>query len=263
MQYYVHNSNLNQYTPLNNSHNRQQGAVSWLLLLFAVALIIVSVIISIFVYKHAYQKGYHDANKEAKIVTDGIEMNADGLKSIQLENEILKNEADTAKQERDITLNNLIELRKRIDELKITNLQLKQTNKLYGKSIARQGGIPLQIIGAKIEPLPENAFEYRFDVLKLAKDGKSRTLKPRIELLNSTSFVNIPVKPSRYDIAGVARIRGRFIMPEGFSPKQLRLKLKAGDENLEQIYNWKLGKRKNNIPLSLSEVPETDQRPIN
>ncbi len=234
----------------------------WLFVLFAIALVITSVIISTFVYKHAYRKGYHDANKEAKILADGIEMNADGLKSIQLENEILKNEADTAKQERDITLNNLVELRKRIDELNITNLQLEQTVELYGKNIARQGGIPLQIIGAKIEPLPENAFEYRFDVLKLAKDGKARTLRPRLELLNSTSFVNIPVKPSSYDIAGVARIRGRFVMPDGFQPKQLRLKLKTGDERLEQLYNWRLGKRKNNMPLSLAEIPNTDQKPI-
>ncbi len=81
-------------------------------------------------------------------------------------------------------------------------------------------------------------------------------------ILYSTSFVSVPIKPKTYEINGVARIRGRFTMPEGFTPQQLRLKLSAGSEDIEQLYNWRLGKRKNDIPLSLAEVPNPDQRPI-
>lgn len=241
----------------------QHGMTSWLLLLIAIALVVVSIIVSTFVYKFAYRKGYHDSNEASKVTTDGVELNADGLKNIQLQNRFLKKEANTAQQERDITLKNLADLHDRVEKLTVTNLQLKQTNELYGKNIARQGGIPLQIIGAKIEPLPENAFEYRFDVLKLSANGRTLKLRPQMELLNSTSFVDIPIKPSNYDIAGVARIRGRFVMPDGFVPRQVRLKLKAGGDSIEQLYNWKFGKRKNNVPLSLAEIPETDQRPIN
>lgn len=235
---------------------------SWLLVLFAAALVIVSIIVSTLSYKFAYRKGYHQANKEASVTADGVAINAEGIKSIQLENDVLQNESDTAKQERDITLSNLTELRKRMEELETTNLQLQQTLSLYSKNISAQGGIPLQVIGAKIEPLPEDAFEYRFDVLQLTADGRTQTLRPRIELLNRTSFVEIPMKPTTYDISGVARIRGRFVMPEGFTPLQVKLRLRAGEENIEQLYNWRFGKRKNDVPLSLAEVPEPDQRPI-
>ncbi len=248
--------------PNNKMNDNKPKLTKKLLPIFAITLIVVSLILSIFVYKLAYRKGYHDANRETKILADGIEMNTAGLKNIQLENEILKNEADSALQERDISLNNLVNLRKRMEELSITNAQLKQTIKLYAKNLSVQGGIPLQVIGVKIEPLPEQAYEYRFDVLQLAPDGKTYTLYPKIDLLNSTSFVSIPIKPKTYEINGVARIRGRFTMPEGFNPQQLRLKLSAGNENIEQLYNWRLGKRKNDVPLSLAEVPHPDQRPI-
>ncbi len=258
-----------QFTKTTKSHHisshskkNQQGITSWIMVLFAVALILVSIIVSTLTYRFSYRKGYHEAIEEAKISSDGVELNAEGLKSIQLENEIIKNEAEAAKQERDITLKNLADLRTKLEEQTVTNLQLQQTLDIYGKTIAKQGGIPLEIIGAKIEPLPENAFEYRFDVLKLAKDGAPRTLRPKMQLLNDTSFVEIPLQPSSYNIAGVARIRGRFIMPKGFRPLQVKLILSAGGEELEQLYNWRFGKRKNNIPLSLAEMPDTDQRPI-
>ena len=31
-------------------------------------------------------------------------------------------------------------------------------------------------------------------------------------------------------------------MPEGFEPKQIKLDLKAGSEDTEQLYNWQVGK---------------------
>ncbi len=250
------------HKPHSNFKNNQQGQVRIVLALFGAVLLIVVLTVSNFVYKIAYEKGYDSSNKETKILTDGIEMNTEGVKSIQLENKVLKSETEAAKQERDISLNNLVEMRERVKKLQTSNAQLQQTIDIYGKNIMSRGGIPLQIIGAKIAPLPEGAYEYRFDILQLTKDGKVQELKPSIKLLTKTSFVSIPLEPSSYEIKGVARVRGRFVMPKGFTPSQMQLNLTAGSEELEQVYNWKLGKRTNNLPLSLAEIPDTDDSPI-
>src|SRR5699024_2733595 len=115
-----------------------------------------------------------------------------------------------------------------------------------------------QVVGAKMEPLPENAFEYRFDVAMLAKDGHQHRLKPTLTLLDEDNLVDVPLEPSTYDIKGIARIRGRFVMPKGFSPKQAKLNLESNGQEVEQIYNWQLASPVEKMPLSLSEIPETD-----
>lgn len=65
-----------------------------------------------------------------------------------------------SKGERDISLANLATLRMDIQELKVTNLQLAQGQEFLTTSLAKKGGMDLQVIGAKIAPLPENAYEY-------------------------------------------------------------------------------------------------------
>ena len=51
-------------------------------------------------------------------------------------------------------------------------------------------------------------------------------------------------------------------MPDGFNPMQVKLTLSADGQEVEQLYNWRLGKRKDNVPLSLAEIPKTNERPI-
>ncbi len=122
--------------------------------------------------------------------------------------------------------------------------------------------MPLQILGAKIEPLPENAFEYGFDVGMLSEDGQAKNLKVTLTLQNKDDFVEVPLDPARYAIEGIERIRGRFVMPTGFKPLQVKLSLEADNQKIEQLYDWKLGARVDSMPLSLSDLTEVDRSPI-
>lgn len=128
--------------------------------------------------------------------------------------------------------------------------------------MVEQGGVALKVIGSEIGSLPENTFEYRFDVAMIDVSGRSVRMVPRLTLLNATSMVEIPLEPSSYDINGVANIRGRFVMPEGFSPRQMKLELVAGDQKIQQLYDWQVGKIISDAPASLSEADGADNRPI-
>lgn len=256
-------SRLSKLSPLSPPNSlRHWGMMTGLLSLFAIAILAVALLVAVFAYQFAYKQGKLDSMTESEVTADGKRLTTQSLQDIKLQNDILRTEADTAKQERDISLTSLSQLRQELEELQITNEQLQQSVDIFHRRIADSGGIRLQVIGAEIEPLPENAFEYRFDVLMVNKNGSSTPLTPTLNLLTDTSFVNVPLKPSRYQINGISRIRGRFIMPDGFNPMQVRLTLSADGQEVEQLYNWRLGKRKDNVPLSLAEIPKTNERPI-
>lgn len=76
-------------------------------------------------------------------------------------------------------------------------------------------------------------------------------------------MVEIPLKPSTYDVQGIARIRGRFVMPEEFEPKQIKIELTAGTEHTEQLYDWQVGKvigvNEGEDMSTLSDRPISDQ----
>jgi len=110
--------------------------------------------------------------------------------------------------------------------------------------------------------LPENAFEYRFDVGMVDRSGQTKKLTPKLTLLDDVNMVEVPIEPASYDINGVARVRGRFIMPKDFKPKQIKVELAAAGQNIEQVYDWQEGERLDNLPYSLAETPNTDDRPI-
>ncbi|MGP5177012.1 MULTISPECIES: hypothetical protein [Psychrobacter] len=186
----------------------------------------------------------------------------EALEDLRLSHKIATNQAATAKQELAISLANIKELRENQQELTVENRQVSQLNELYADVIRDKGGMPLQVIAAKIEPLPENAFEYGFDIGMLASDGKAKRLKPTLTLLNDDDFVEVPLDPPVYTIEGIVRIRGRFMMPSGFRPLQVKLSLQADGQQVEQLYDWKLGDRVDNMPLSLLDLPEVDESPI-
>ncbi|WP_434353842.1 hypothetical protein VH441_02105 [Psychrobacter sp. HD31] len=242
--------------------NQQKGDTFTVFILFLIALMVVALLVAIFAFQIGYSSGFKSIESENDVVINGQLVTARSLEAIEEQNKQFKTEADVAKQERDISLDNLKSLRVKLTDLETNNLQLQRTVEMFSSSIAKQGGIPLQVVGAKIEPLPENAFEYRFDVAMVNENGEYTQLVPKLTLLNNTSFVNIPLSPSTYEIKGISYIRGRFVMPEGFKPVQLKLSLSAGDQTKEQIYNWRLGKKKADMPMSLSQVPDVNNRPI-
>ena len=81
-------------------------------------------------------------------------------------------------------------------------------------------------------------------------------------LQNKESFVEVPLDPAYYAIEGIVRIRGRFVMPTGFKPLQVKLNLEADDQEVEQLYDWTLGDMVDSMPLSILDLPEVDQSPI-
>ncbi len=246
----------------NNIGSHQQGASTLVLALFVVAILVTAIVGLVFGHKLGYQRGFHSMQNEAQQAIINSSEASKELEDLRLSNKIATNQAATAKQELAISLANLTELRDNQQELTVENRQVSQLNELYADVITDKGGMPLQVLGAKIEPLPENAFEYGFDIGMLSADGKAKRLRPTLTLLNDDDFVEVPLDPASYTIEGIVRIRGRFMMPSGFKPLQAKLSLQAGGEEVEQLYDWKLGDRVDNMPLSLLDLPEVDESPI-
>lgn len=249
--------------PISNAIKNAQTGASTLVLALFIATILVTVTVGlIFGHKIGYQSGYHTLKAETQQAMDSGQMSSEELKELRLSQKVLSNQVATAKQELTISLNNLDELRESQRELDIENRQVGQLNELYAQVISDKGGMPLQILGAKITPLPENAFEYGFDVGLLSKSGQSKNLNVTLTLLNDDDFVEVPLDPARYSIKGIIRIRGRFVMPANFKPLQAKLVLEADGQEVEQLYDWTLGEMVDSMPLSLVDLPEVDQSPI-
>lgn len=242
--------------------DRQQGASTLVLALFVVAILVTAIVGLVFGHKLGYQRGFHTMQTEAKQAIINSSEAQKSLEDLQLSHKIATNQAATAKQELAISLANLKELSESQQEVTVENRQLTQLNELYAEVIRDKGGMPLQILGAKITPLPENAFEYGFDIGMLGRDGQAKRLRPVLTLLNNDDLVEVPLDPDSYMIEGIVRIRGRFVMPQGFRPLQAKLTLQAGGQTVEQLYDWKLGDRVDNMLPSLLDLPEVDESPI-
>lgn len=232
-----------------------------LLALLLLALALVALIGGVIGYNLGQQQGHHAATTAMKGEM-GEALTPEMIQSLRLENDILKTETTTLTQERDISLNNVNLLRDEIEALKLNNAQLMQLNDVLSQEVVKDGGIPLGIVAAQIAALPENGYEYRFDVAMMSKDGKPKKLTPTLVLLNETSMVEVPIKPASYEVHGVAHIRGRFIMPEGFHPQQMKLTLSADGKKKEQLYDWRVGKVIDNAPSRLAEVSAISAHPI-
>ena len=242
--------------------HQQRGASTLLLALFVVAMLVTAIVAVLLGHKLGYQSGYYSQESEHKQAAVTSKQATTELKDLRISNRVLSNQAATAKQELTISLSNLEELRQAQRDLQVQSSQVTQLNELYANLISEKGGMSLRVLGAKIEPLPENAFEYGFDVGMLSEKGKAENLAVSLTLQNGDDFVEVPLEPTSFSIQGIVRIRGRFVMPAGFKPLQVKLNLKAGNQQLEQLYDWTIGDMVDNMPLSLVDLPEVDQSPI-
>lgn len=240
----------------------QRGASTLLLALFVVVVLVTATVGLLFGHKLGYQRGFHSMQTETKQAMINSSEATKELEKLRLSNKIATKQSATAKQELAISLANIKELRENQKELTVENRQLSQLNEAYAEIVVDQGGMPLKILGAKIKPLPENSFEYGFDVGMLSSDGQAKRLQPTLTLLNDNSLVEVPLDPAVYTIDGITRIRGRFTMPTGFRPLQVKLNLQADGQKVEQLYNWSLGASVDNMPLSLLDLSEVDESPI-
>lgn len=242
--------------------SKQTGAASWILALFAAAIMLTVIVGLILGYNLGYKRGYHALEAENKKAINSSQMTVQELEEMRASYKALSNQVAVAKQELTISLNNLDELRENQKELSVENKQLNQLNEVYAEALSEEGGLPLQVLGARIEPLPENAFEFGFDVAMLSRDGQAKRLNATLTLLNDDDFVEVPLDSASYMLEGITRIRGRFVMPENFKPLQVKLVLTADGQEVEQLYDWTLGDRVDSMPLSLIDLPEVDQSPI-
>lgn len=240
----------------------QQGASTLVLALFVVVVLVTTTVGLLIGHKLGYQQGFHSMQTETKQAMINSSEATKELDKLRLSNKIATNQAATAKQELEISLANIKELRENQQELTVENRQVAQLNEMYAEVISDKGGMPLRILGAKIKPLPENAFEYGFDIAMLSSDGQAKRLKPTLTLLNDNSLVEVPLDSETYTIEGITRIRGRFTMPSGFKPLQVKLNLQAGGQQVEQLYDWSLGANVDGMPLSLLDLPKVDESPI-
>ncbi|TWV83555.1 hypothetical protein [Moraxella sp. VT-16-12] len=216
---------------LNVKHER--GSIQQILLLFVVALILVAMVMAVFGYKIGHKQG---SSKAGTVVVQSEEQ------SNTQELDKLKKQLETVTQERDIGLSNIENLETQNEVLTTQNLQITQFNALLLDSVAKAGGVPLRVLASEIASLPDRTFEYRFDVAMVDRSGKAVMMTPKLTLLNATNMVEIPLKPATYEINGIARIRGRFVMPDEFEPKQMKISMQAGNQNTEELYNWQVGK---------------------
>lgn len=235
---------------LNFKHER--GSIQQILLLFVIALILVAMVMAVFGYKIGHKQGESQA-QTVVVAQDDEQTNTQ-------EFEQLKKQLETTVQERDIGLSNIEALEEQNETLTTQNLQLTQFNGVLLETVAKAGGMPLKVLGSEIASMPDRTFEYRFDVAMVSKSGQPVMMMPKLTLLNATNMVEIPLKPATYEINGIARIRGRFVMPEDFEPKQMKIALTAGDETVEELYNWQVGKV---IGMTEGETAgDIDNRPV-
>lgn len=238
--------------PLN--FKQERGSIQQILLLFVVALILVAMVMAVFGYKIGHKQGSSQAS--TVVVAQDEEKQATSTPELDK----LKRQLETTTQERDIGLSNIEALEAQNEVLQTQNLQITQFNAMLLDRVAKAGGVPLTVLASEIASLPDRTFEYRFDVAMVDKSGKSMMMMPKLTLLNATNMVEIPLKPATYEINGIARIRGRFVMPEDFEPKQMKITLQAGTETAEELYNWQVGKV---IGMTEGEpLSGLDERPI-
>lgn len=218
---------------------KQRATVRAIMTLFVMALLFVALVAGVIGYQVGHRQGIYTTTVVA-MSQDGKTLTTDDIKAIRLESEIIKTELSTLTQERDISLNNLNLLREELQALKRSHAELEKINSTLMSAAVKEGGMPLQVLNAKMTSMPNRAYEYRFEVAMVSADGKGKILTPKLTLLNATSMVDIPLKPASYELQGVVNIQGRFIMPEGFDPKQIKLKLTVDGRHLEKLYNWRV-----------------------
>lgn len=234
----------------------QQGIIKRLFLLFLTTVVVTAA--GAFYLGHwvGFRLGSDSLGETAKAYHK-LKSHVDG---IEAQNTELKDKIRLANQERDASLNNMDEIRDNLTNLQLREEFLLTQRDAYRSMLPNSEKIELKIYDQTIKPLPENAFEYRFDLLLMQPKGKpTKNITVDITLIDGEAIVRVPLEKSRYDIDGFKRIQGRFIMPEGFTPKQLKIVISGAGENVVQYYNWQQGKPIKNMPQGLIDVPELQE----
>lgn len=212
-----------------------QGMLGQILPLILILAVIVAGLAGVL----GYNLGERAGKKQASIITNhkGEVISLEEIKTLQLENELLKNEVATLIQERDISINNLNLVRETNHELKANYQEVNALNEALARADPNDDK-PAQVLEMAIYAIGSNVFEYNFDVLIVSTSDKR--LEPRLTLLNATNLVEIPLTPNEFNTKGMVKIQGKFAMPTGFNPSQLKLTLNIDGQNIVKFYDWQV-----------------------
>lgn len=231
----------------------QRGSTLYIFLLFVVTVLIA-----------AGSAGYFGHWLGFRLGSDSLGETAKAYHKLKVEHkarvaefEKMQSDLTLANQERDASLKNMDDIRQNLVDMKKREAFLIAQRDAYESMVVESGGIELKIYDQEIKPLPENAFEYRFDLVLLQPKNKpAKKINVDLTLLDGGAIVKVPLEKSSYEINGFKRIQGRFIMPKGFTPKKLKISVAGvGDQNVEQYYKWRYGKRIKKMPSGLIDVP--------
>lgn len=204
------------------------------LVLFLVAVAITALMAGVL----GYAMGERKARMQSAVIGvdgRGKKITLEEFQTVSLENDILKSEMATLTQERDIALNNFNLIKDEVQSSKTALDDMKSLNQALTES-AKFSDEPLQVVGMNIQRIQGETFEYRFDVLIPSIEIK--TMIPSLTLLNATSMVEIPINPTHYEDKGLVTIKGKFLMPDNFTPSQLKLVVVVEDEKVVKFYDW-------------------------
>lgn len=169
---------------------------------------------------------------------------------------ILNTSLNTAVQERDLALassNDLtLSLRKESD----LRQQIEQQRDIYREVLRLRGGVALTIQNIDIKPLPENAFEYRLDLMQLQPNKRRAQGTVEMRLIDGDNILVIPMADNSYSFDSFERMTGRWTMPSGFTPKFIEVRLQGG--SVTKRFAWERGAAVNDTPAILSEIPEAE-----
>ena len=169
---------------------------------------------------------------------------------------ILNTSLNTAVQERDLALassNDLtLSLRKESD----LRQQIEQQRDIYREVLRLRGGVALTVQNIDIKPLPENAFEYRLDLMQLQPNKRRAQGTVEMRLIDGDNILVIPMADNSYSFDSFERMTGRWTMPSGFTPKFIEVRLQGG--SVTKRFAWERGAAVNDTPAILSEIPEAE-----
>lgn len=209
--------------------------------LFVLA-IALSVALSAFLaYQFGMRRGLQ-VSAQMAVDDTGNPITVQDIRKLQKQNTLLQDEVQILTQERDISLHTLQLVRGEIQTLKNNNADLQILTENLSHIISQPKLPKTDVVRMKLQSLGYDTYEYQFDIF--VPGQQKHSVEVQLALLNETSVVEIPIKPSTYTTHGLIKIRGRFVMPTDdehklFIPNRLQIALIVNGERTTKSYDWK------------------------
>lgn len=202
-----------------------------------------------------YSVGHQQGMTAVGASADQVEKLRKTLQTQQASIDTLSQSMTVTTQERDLAVENNHQLTSQLATL--TDAQQLAQARLEGLMgwVIRQGGAPLDLREVQIRPLPEQAFEYRVDLMAMPASGRPVNGTLSIYLIDGDTLLEVPVQPSRFSVQGFLRLTGRWTMPKGVTPQFIEVRVQGGAVPVVRRYAWEQGAVLTDLPATLADVP--------